>query len=108
MPPSIKRPKKIKIGYANYTVVEDDERLKENAAGGMHAPNSSRIYVETEQENDYAKMALLHEVLHGCAHVSSVPTDDTQEELFVAIISPNLLQALRDNPQLVAYLLQKS
>jgi hypothetical protein len=107
MPPTTRRPKKIKVGYATYSVVEDDVRLTESKAGGMHAPNTSTIYVEKEQEIDYAKMALLHEVLHACVYVSSVPTDDTTEELYVSIIAPNLLEALRRNPQLVAYLLQK-
>jgi hypothetical protein len=107
MPGSIKRPKKIKVGYANYDIVEDDVRLIESKAGGMHAPNTSRIYVESEQENDYAKMALLHEILHACVYVSSVPSDDVAEELYVSIIAPNLLEALRRNPRLVAYLLQK-
>ncbi len=107
MPKPTKRPKRIKVGYENLEIVEDGERLIESEAGGMFAPNSARIYVEPRQDYDYAKMALLHEVLHCCLHASGADTDKTIEEHYISVMSPVLLQVLRDNPHLVAFLTQK-
>ena len=56
-----------------------------------------------DQEAD----TVLHELLHACLSVSGAAnkvSDGLQEEL-VAAITPLLLDVLRRNPQLVAYLL---
>jgi Zn-dependent peptidase ImmA (M78 family) len=104
---STKRPSKIKVGYASVKIVEDNARLVESEAGAMFSPNLATIYVESQQKNDYAKMALLHEILHVCLHSSSVETDKTIEEHYVSAMAPVLLQTLRENPELIEFLTQQ-
>lgn len=104
MPTRTKRPSRIKVGYASVKIVEDNARLTEAEAGGMFSPNLATIYVESREKTDYAKLALLHEILHACLHSSSVETDKTIEEHYVSAMSPVLLQTLRENPELVAFL----
>ena len=48
-------------------------------------------------------MTVLHEILHACADVVGVD-DDKAEERVVTVLSPALLQVLRDNPRLVEWL----
>lgn len=50
--------------------------------------------------------SLLHEVLHTITHVTGIDgdLDDDREEALVNRLSPALLDTLRRNPTLVAYL----
>lgn len=53
------------------------------------------------QERD----TLLHELLHALWSHCALDQDDDEQERIVRSLAPWLLAALRDNPQLVAFLL---
>lgn len=51
---------------------------------------------------------LIHEILHGCYNVAGQPLDsmssNDHDENAVRTLAPSLLMVLRDNPDLVAFL----
>ncbi len=49
------------------------------------------------------RVSLLHELLHCCTELTHV-TDGATEEATVTALAPALVQVLRENPALVAYL----
>lgn len=55
---------------------------------------------------DREREVALHEVLHACFHETSLDLSQEDEEKFVTILSPRLLEVLRENPTLTAYLLR--
>jgi hypothetical protein len=66
-----------------------------------------------------AKETLLHEALHAILHVGRLGTylvappadaegnDKVKDEAFVDALAPHLLQFLRDNPVVIAYLTER-
>jgi hypothetical protein len=62
------------------------------------------IVLDPNQTDQHKRAALLHEVLHGCLHVTAQHLK--WEEKAVRLITGPLLDALRRNPALVAYLLE--
>lgn len=55
------------------------------------------------QERD----TLLHELLHACWAQTGLDFEDDEQERVVGALAPWLLGALRDNPRLVAFLLER-
>jgi hypothetical protein len=119
-------PQTLRIGHLVYTVVVDDGLLTEHGtrsqctiAGFSHSALQS-IVLGTKSVTsgnrpfgeDYRREVLLHEVLHSCLRVTGCDPDrdakadctDVEERAVEAISGP-LLAALRDNPELVTYLL---
>jgi hypothetical protein len=66
---------------------------------------SMTIAVDPGRHEDYARATLLHEILHACIRGSDPTLDDEHEETAVAAITGPLLAALRDNPELIDYLI---
>ena len=63
------------------------------------------IAVDPGKAEDYARATLLHEILHACIRSSDPTLDDEHEETVVAAITGPLLSMLRDNPEVVDYLM---
>ena len=57
-----------------------------------------------DQNDAHKRMALLHEVLHGCWHLTDKAHQD--DEAAIRILAGPLLDTLRRNPLLVAYLVE--
>lgn len=62
-----------------------------------------RIILDPDQNDAHKRYALLHEVLHGCWHIGN-RSHENDEPAIRALACP-LLDVLRRNPELVAYLL---
>lgn len=96
-------PATIKVGPHVYRVVSPNRALEAEDAAGRTSPAVGEIQVRSEHSHTYVADTLLHEVLHAVIHnVSGAPSD--QEEQFVERMSTGLLAVLRENPDLVAFL----
>lgn len=115
----LKRPKSVKVGPYVYTITfvkEPDWSADEADAGGVTRNESHRIDIRLEPgcNEDSLRGILVHEILHVIFHVGSIgPTirkisKSDMEEFVVASTEPVLLAVLRDNPKVLAYLLDQS
>lgn len=89
-----------RIGHLTYDVLWDNEpldTLKREGQGSFAGRGDTalqQIRMRTDMGPDYERDTMLHEVLHQCLRVCNVDPDaDAKAEL------------LRDNPDLLAYLL---
>jgi hypothetical protein len=105
------RPKAMKLGLTRWRVEWGREALDRLLGPGSNddgvcRPGLAAIAVETLPGNPIGERELLlHEVLHACVAASSLDVPLDQEEPLVAAIAPRLLEALRQNPALIRYLL---
>jgi hypothetical protein len=67
----------------------------------VHAKQT--IVLDSRQATDYLAVTLLQEVVHAIFKIAGLPNE--KEEDTVTRLSPLLLDTLRRNPDLVAYLL---
>ena len=61
------------------------------------------ILIDDKQTPAHQRMTLLHEVLHGCFHVTML--DKKWEETAVRLLTGPLLDTLRRNHDLIAFIL---
>jgi len=95
----------VKIGVIDYAVsTVTDLKRKEDGAMlyGYINHLDQKIDVEEKMSITMQQIALIHEVLHGIVHQSGVISDD--EEQFVIAISHGIYALLKQNPDLVRYL----
>jgi hypothetical protein len=113
-----KRPSVIQVGYIPFTVEYLDDKaweergLPDGDGGQTHGAKASIVVREPEGQHPiHAKEILLHEVLHACFYASGMTIEGTLriqddiEEHVVSRMSPVLLQVLRANPELAAYVM---
>lgn len=111
-------PERLRIGHVTYDVRRDQAFLdKEGARNGEEYAGHSHagrqvIVIGEDLAVDYEAETLLHEVLHQCLRVAGADPDGDAaagvkdvEERMVGTTAGVLLAALRDNPDLVVYLL---
>lgn len=112
-PRKVVPPKKVQVGPYSYEVdisPEAGARAKvedQNAhTVGNVQHSAQRINIDSEQGPDQLADTLLHEVLHAVWSAAGVHVGPVAkfEELVVASLTPTLLDTLRRNPDLVAYL----
>jgi hypothetical protein len=105
-------PDEITVGPFTYTVSDDRHDVdrasfeeKDQLLGGCHH-TSLRIVIEPDQHPAVAAETLLHEVLHCCTQVAGLLDElgERREEQVVRRLAPLLLDVLRRNPDLVAWL----
>jgi hypothetical protein len=65
---------------------------------------SQRIVMADDLGIDQERDTLVHEILHGLVRVIGLNLRDSLEERIVGTLSPVLLDLLRSNPEVVAYL----
>lgn len=99
-------PTYIRVGPYRYTVITNPTALpQDNSAQIQYGP--LHIAVSPINAHDRKVEALLHEVFHAVWEVVLGREDPEQTykcEDIVSRLTPHLLAALRDNPDLVAYL----
>ena len=68
-----------------------------------------RIAVNDQQAPGFLRDSLFHEVLHACWQHSGLydPEGKEHEERVVRHMTPRILDVLRSNPRLVAWLTEK-
>ena len=102
-------PNQVQIGSITYQVKTDQETINQATVDGTvtfwaHIRfGKNDILIDPEQQGDHLRLVLLHEVLHGCFHTTML--DKKWEETAVRLLSGPLLDTLRRNPELVAFLL---
>lgn len=105
-------PAELIVGPNRYTVTGDElERLRTEHAersqlDGHTDHGTLRLLVNTALAADQVRDTLLHETLHALAFLSGLSSEwgSEKEEAVVRRLSPLLLDVLRRNPDLVAYL----
>ena len=107
---SIKRPTTVKVGPFTYDIIYDAGILREKDPGlvGQTHHRNQQIIIRDDQVEDQIRDTLIHEIFHIIWVVAGLHEREnmTQEEN-IAAISPNLLEVLRANPDLVPYLLSQ-
>ena len=103
------RPRLVKISPYTWSVKwSRHEVLKHHPSGdacGACDMGSMSIAVDPGKHEDYARATLLHEILHACIRSSDPRLDEDNEETVVAAMTGPLLSMLRDNPEVVDYLM---
>ena len=106
-----KPPKLIFLGAADYEVKQ--RKMIDNNRGLLGATDNedTTIYIKRCQSPSSKRDTLLHEVLHALIWLSgynhSTRLSFEKEERLVRSLAPWILAALRDNPELVRYLLEE-
>lgn len=100
-------PKAIRIGPHVYTF----ENLTEDGLLGRTQHTKQVIQIKSDQGVTSKRDTVLHEVIHAICDIAGmgylIGVDDEGEERIIRLLTPWLLGLLRDNPRLVAYLLEK-
>ena len=104
-------PTHIQVGPMRYSLVVNQAAINEIAPGifGRTRNKEQSIVLAEGQGPDQEADTVLHETLHACFMTAGI-TDSkagTLEEEIINALSPLLLDTLRRNPDLVAYLLAK-
>lgn len=110
-----KIPTHVQVGPWKITVVCDAAELaKEQAKArdgrvGSYDSNGQRVIIDPDLGPDQTAGTLLHEVLHACFSTAGLDGEDLKnsedvEEAVVRSLEPILLDTLRRNPSLIAYL----
>lgn len=114
-PVALKPPGKVQVGPFSYDVVVDADavaRLNRGQNGFMvGATDTTRqlIAVDPDLGPDQQADTVLHEILHAVMSLTGLASDlddDTEEQVVFRLAGP-LLDVLRRNPRLVAYLTMK-
>lgn len=113
------RPAGVTVGPSTYDISYDaDELARRDKADranryGMADHGQLRIIVEGTNPEDVVRETLCHEILHAvidvhglAAHLDDRGSVDETEERIVAGLSPALLDTLRRNPAVAAYLIR--
>lgn len=106
---SVELPASVQIGSIVYVVKTDRETINQAAVDGSTAFyghirfGQADILLDPNQALHHQRMTLLHEVLHGCFYMTML--DKKWEEHAVRLLAGPLLDTLRRNPDLVAFLL---
>lgn len=109
-------PKKLVIGHRTYDVVKDDSLVDGEQPEGadwqaFSDPKQQMIGLRSGSGPDDEADSVLHEVLHQCLRASGFAPGQIRpargvdlEEVMIGAMTGPLLRALRDNPDLVRYL----
>lgn len=106
---TVKPPKKIKVGHYIFKVkkLRGADGQAHGVTGRFQADQGRILHVFNVHPAT-ARDTLLHETLHGIFYAASASTvldiEDDVEEKIVSLLTSGLLSVLRDNPDLVAYL----
>jgi Zn-dependent peptidase ImmA (M78 family) len=94
---------RIQIGPTLYRVVEDDIVADAGRCWGRIDYPRQVIHLDARQEATHRRITILHEILHGCFHVTG--SQHENEEKIVQDLSATLLDTLRRNSDLMTYLM---
>lgn len=100
-------PTRVKIGAHSWKVSELVEIEADQWLFGRTRPRWSLIEITKGQSASQKRDTVLHEVLHAIIEQGSTFIEDHVEEALVRDISPLLLGVLRENPNLLKFLLDK-
>ena len=99
----------LRIGPFIYKVVRDSVsqgELEEEGAVGLAVPDSLVIHISNDLAPDRERATVLHEIIHACADLSGLDDNCTEED-WATRLGPLLLGVMRDNPHLVAWVMER-
>lgn len=101
----MKLPKRLKIGFRDFLVqTRTTQEMSEDRALGLCMVDRAVIFVDEALDPQQKAETLLHETLHAVWHVMCLPPK-LDEEKAVTGLPKGLAGVLRDNPELVKFLL---
>lgn len=105
----MKTPRKIRIGYAVYSVTEDPDMYALTGAAGATGVDEQAIRIAPSLAHATKRQVLLHEVGHAVWNQTLLDrtVSDRQEENVLWAFIPILFQVFRDNPKFVEWLMEK-
>lgn len=107
----MKVPKRIKSGPFSLTTEDDPARLKDVSGDAALFTKECKLIYDGKQAPSYLRDSVLHECLHSAYQQTPLldvsEEGNEREEKVVQAITPRLLDLLRDNPNLVRFLLEK-
>lgn len=105
-------PTSVQIGPYRYRISADaDEHrrvaaeLERNGLAGTADHKHQLITLDADAGMDQQRDTLLHEILHGCCMVAQAQKEKLREEEWICLVTPTLLDTLRRNPEVAAWLL---
>ncbi len=104
-------PERVTIGPIVYNVANDIATYAQSVVDtneqvyGRVNYGDVQIILDPKQHDQHKRVALLHEIIHACWHVTDPLDPNCCEEMAVRAITGPLLDTLRRNPDLIAYLL---
>lgn len=108
-------PASVRIGVFTFRIDKSEAFHKEaivlakDGVRGICDIDELVIHVKPGMPRAIEQEVVLHELYHACFFAAGQPPldeTDEPEELFIACTSPSFLGMMRDNPRLVAYLLE--
>lgn len=105
-----KPPATILIGHAYFDIAFDPHLNEDSDAVGLTGPETQRILLDPKLGPDVERETVLHEALHGIYFQAGLRLEpwskDKVEEKIIWSMAPKILELLKDNPELVEYLLE--
>lgn len=100
------RPATVRIGAFTWAIKDWEARAADNSrAYGMCDKGTHTILIQEGMRPQKEAEVLLHEVFHAIYDVSGLGLmDNMPEEPIVNMLGYHMLQVIRDNPNLMAYL----
>lgn len=101
-------PKTVEIGPLTFRVIDDRSEHNQTIVDDMEKTwgliryATGKIILDPDQNDGHKRMCLLHEVMHGCWHIGD--RSHKNDEAAIRALAGPLLDVLRRNPDLVAYL----
>lgn len=97
-------PTSLRVGYVDYAV-EDWPAAQANSSERFAECDRMNLVIRlrTDLPKTMVAQLLLHETLHAAFDMGDLNGADTEEKI-VTVLSLQLSQIVRDNPELVAYL----
>lgn len=97
-------PKMVRVGPHVYSVLRKPGSVMGETLG--HCDSSAlQIWIKERLRKSKAQEILLHELLHAIILQALDTTKKHDDEAYVVVTAPLLLQVFHDNPELVAYLM---
>mgnify|MGYP003443730822 FL=1 len=102
-------PPRVQIGPLTFQVTDDRDAHNQGVVEdlldtyGRIRDSKGLIILDPNQTDAHKRITLLHEVMHGCWHLGD-RSHKNDEKAIRSLCAP-LLDVLRRNPDLVAYLL---
>jgi hypothetical protein len=101
-------PPHVDVGGHRFRIDASDETadlLHDEDANGDSRPDRSLIRLDPRRPQSQVAETLLHELTHCLWSLTGLPAHEVNEhqEMIVTALAPWLLEALRRNPDLVAY-----
>lgn len=102
-------PETIQVGPYRIRIVADDgDRMPTDKQFAHFRACRMVIAVGGEFCTEKQRLSVLHEVMHAVYHATGHDTEKLSEEDVCTYLTPTLLDTLRRNPALVAYLTEES